>query len=640
MRNLIDKLNYYTRLYDEGNPAISDKEWDDLYFKLVDMEKETGLVYPDSPTQSVSFEVKSALNKSIHNHAMLSLPKTKSYEEVNSFIGNKAYIAMTKCDGLTCSLRYVNGELVSAETRGDGEIGEDILHNAKVIPSIPNRISYKDELILDGEIVCLNSDFLEFVDDYKNPRNFAAGSIRLLDAKESSKRKLTFVVWDVIKGLEDIDSLASCLGQVKELGFTIVPFCSTEKIDAETNMNEIIKFADIPMDGIVFKFDSRSYSKTLGKTEHHFNNAIALKLYDEEYETKLLDIEYETSRNGVLTPVAVFEPIDIDGSEVSRASMHNLSIMRELLGRYPEYRQTIYVIKANQIIPQIVRAKYKNDMPHDHVLSSGVLTHCPVCGEPIREIISDGGVDTLICSNEMCPSKIINILDHYCGKSGMDIKGLSKATLKKLLEWNWVKDIKDIYELSKYRTQWIHKIGFGVASVDKILAAIEESKNCELDKFLVALGIPLVGPKVAKEISIKFPSWADFFNSVNEKFNYSTLPNFGYEMSKSILNFDYSQANYIAENYLNFASNDNSVSGDSMAGLTFVITGKVNKFRNRNELQEIIEAFGGKVSSSVSRNTNYLINNDSESGSSKNRTAKQLGVKIITEEEFQKLFLE
>ena len=359
IHNLIDKLNVYTKFYDEGHPVISDKEWDDMYFKLQNLENESGIYLEDSPTQRVSFQVVNELKKVTHNHPMLSLDKTKDINEIQKFVYNNDYIAMAKMDGLTCSLRYMNGRLVSAETRGNGLVGEDILHNALQVKNIPNRINFQDELIVDGEIICTYENFKDFESEYKNPRNFASGSIRLLDSKESSMRKLSFVAWDCIKGLNDFTLLGK-LYKLSDFGFTIVP---TRRDIVNYNIEKVIKNIQLdcqkleyPIDGVVFKYNKCSEYEAAGRTDHHFKGGIAYKFYDEEYETRLLDITYEVSRNGILTPVAVFEPINIDGTEISKASLSNLSILEDTLGQ-PYVGQKIWVTKRNQIIPKIERAE-------------------------------------------------------------------------------------------------------------------------------------------------------------------------------------------------------------------------------------------------------------------------------------------
>lgn len=365
IKGKVDKLNYYTKLYDEGRPEISDKEWDDLYFELVYLETSTGIYLPESPTQRVNYEVKNELLKVTHNHPMLSLNKTKDISEVEAFIGNKEYIVMAKMDGLTCSLYYQKGRLVRAETRGNGIIGEDITHNALVIPSIPKKINYQDDLIVDGEVICTYENFKEFENNYKNPRNFASGSIRLLDANECAKRKLTFVAWDAVEGL-NYEHLHTKLYKLDKLGFITVPFHVKSNIPNDninqpnvTTMIDWIRTENpiFPIDGAVIKYDKVEEYYAAGRTDHHFKGGLAYKFYDEEYETKLIDIEWTMGRTGVLTPVAILEPIEIDGTEVSRASLHNISIMEKTLHGAGWKGQRVKVAKMNMIIPQITSAE-------------------------------------------------------------------------------------------------------------------------------------------------------------------------------------------------------------------------------------------------------------------------------------------
>ena len=354
IEELVTLLNDYTKLYDEGKPAISDKEWDDLYFELLSLEEETGLIFHNSPSQKVVFTAVSALEKKEHNHQMLSLDKTKDIAEVASFLHGAEYIAMNKMDGLTCSLRYIDGRLVSAETRGNGLIGENILHNARVISNIPKAISYKEELIVDGEVICNYESFKEFASEYKNPRNFAAGSIRLLDAKECATRKLSFVAWDVIVGFNSCTKVNKRLDKLTEYGFTVVPFTSGNGIEKDiVKLKLSASTFDYPIDGVVFKFDDIEYGKSLGQTEHHFKNAIAFKFYDEEVETTLRDIEWTMGRTGVLTPVAIYDDVEINSNIYNRASLHNVSTMKLILGEEPYVGQKIKVYLANMIIPQI-----------------------------------------------------------------------------------------------------------------------------------------------------------------------------------------------------------------------------------------------------------------------------------------------
>ena len=362
IRTLIEQLNYHTSLYDEGKPQISDKEWDDMYFELVSLEEKTGIKYEDSPTQRVNFTVLNELTKVTHDHPMLSLDKTKDIEDVKTFIGTQPYVAMCKMDGLTCSLTYENGKLISAETRGDGQVGEDILHNAIAINNIPKVISYRERLVIDGEVICDYFNFKKFEKDYKNPRNFAAGSIRLLDSKESHSRGLSFIAWDVVQGFEELQFLSEKLNELDILGFYTVPltFSSNVMEDVEY-LKAIASGLQYPIDGIVFKYDNIDYYYAQGMTDHHFKGGLAYKFYDESYETTLIDIEWTMGRTGQITPIALFEKVYIDGTEVSRASLSNISIMEKTLGKKPFKGQKIYVSKRNMIIPKIERAKDEND---------------------------------------------------------------------------------------------------------------------------------------------------------------------------------------------------------------------------------------------------------------------------------------
>lgn len=642
IETLIEKLNYATSKYDTGNPIMSDEDWDNLYFELVSLELESGIYLPNSPTQRIHYAVVNQLEKIEHNHKMLSLEKTKEIDELNTFIGNQEYLLMCKMDGLTCSIRYIDGKLMSAETRGNGLIGENILHNALVIPSIPNKIKYKNEFILDGEIICTYADFEQFNEEYKNPRNFAAGSIRLLDARECQQRKLKFVVWDVIKGFEDKENynLNHLLDLTDDLGFITVPrIVGKGKIDKDLieKIKDLAKQYSYPIDGVVGKFNNISYGKSLGETAHHFKNAMAFKFYDETYPTVLKNIEWTMGRTGVLTPIAVFEPIDVDGSTIERASMHNISVMRELLGENAHVGQRVEVFKANMIIPQIGTA----DKESYGEVNFEIPNTCPICGSPATQR-TDIDSTVLYCTNDMCEGKLINKLDHFCGKSGLDIKGLSTATLEKLMDWGWVNNIIDIYNLRNYGKEWMSKPGFGLKSVSNILNAIEASKNCTLQAFICALGIPLIGSSASKDLCKHFSSWSEFRDAIDSNFKFYTLNGFGYEMDRAICKFDYTTADILAKEYLNIEEKSLSTvttGSDNLNGVTVVITGKLVQFKNRSALQSEIENRGGKVASSVSKNTKYLINNDNTSNSAKNLSAQKLGIPILTEQDFIEKFL-
>ena len=629
IRNLIDKLNYYTKLYDAGTPAITDYQWDNLYFMLVQLENEYKIYYPDSPTQSINYQIVNNLKKVEHNHKMLSLAKTKSIDDVTNFLGNNDFVAMAKMDGLTCSLLYEDGKLISAETRGNGIIGEDVTHNARVIPSIPKRINFKDRLVIDGEIICLVKDFEPFAEKYKNPRNFASGSIRLLDAKECATRNLTFIAWDLIEGIEE-DNFVTRLDFLRDLGFTIVPWIQENISYAIGDIQDICKKDGYPIDGLVFKFNSISYGKSQGETAHHFKNAIAYKFYDEEYETKLLNIEYTMGRTGILTPVAIFEPVDDGDSIIERASLHNLNIMKEILGSFPYKNEKIWVCKMNMIIPQITKAEKRCSFEDFHFEIPQV---CPICGQPTA--INES--EQLYCTNPDCEGKFLNKIDHFCSKKGLDIKGLSKATLEKLINKGWINSFKDIFLLKEHYTEWKSMSGFGEKSVRNILNSIEASKSTTLSAFLSAIGIPLVGKTIAKELEKNgIVSYEDFRQKVNEKFDFTIFDGFGPEINSAILNHDYSMADEIIE-LLTFSSvelNKTSSSESKLNGLVFVVTGSLINFKNREELKEFIEKNGGKMTTTISSKTTALINNNTNSTSSKNLTAKKLGVPIYSENEF------
>ena len=644
MENLIEELNAATRAYDEGKPYMSDHEWDELYFELLQLEKKYGIAYSNSPTQKIDFQVMSSLSKIEHNHPMLSLAKTKDLEEVKAFVGKHSYLAMCKMDGLTCSLRYYNGKLVSAETRGNGLVGEDILHNALVIPSIPKYIAYKDELIVDGEIICCLDTFTnKFADTYKNARNFAAGSIRLLDSQECHSRDLTFVAWDVIKGFDYEDELFWKLNSLQQLDFTIVPHVAVYQtkrtnIDFQKDVDNMQRQAQenaYPIDGLVFKFNDVAYGKSLGATEHHFRNAIAYKFYDETYPTVLKDIEWTMGRTGVLTPIAIVEPIDIDGSTVGRASLHNIDILQQTLHSSGWKGQKVEIYKANMIIPQIYSAEQDDDrtklyFDYPHI--------CPVCGGR-TEVRKDTNTNNLYCTNADCEGKLINKLDHFCGKKGLDIKGLSKATLEKLIEWGWVSELVDIYKLAEHQNEWMQKPGFGAKSVANILTAIEASKNPTLQAFISSLGIPLIGKSMSKELVKSINSYEEFRKMVDEKFDFSCLDGFADSKTEAIWNFDYRQADAVYEVVKPLQVEEAVDNQNSLAGYTIVITGKLVNFKNRGQLQAAIEAKGGKVVGSVSNNTDFLINNDNKSNSAKNVAAQKLNIPIITESEFTERFL-
>ena len=643
IKELIEKLNYYTKLYDEGHPAISDKEWDDMYFKLQNLERMYQIYLPESPTQSIDYQVVNQLQKVQHNHLMLSLDKTKSLEDIYSFIKDKDYIGMAKMDGLTCSLKYLNGKLVSAETRGNGIEGENILHNALVVSNIPKRIDYLNELIVDGEIICTYYNFNNFKNDYKNPRNFASGSIRLLDSSECAKRKLSFIAWDCVSGFHDA-TLSEKLHDLEALDFDVVPYfiggigSDLDDIEQQTNyIKNECKDYEYPIDGLVFKLDNCKEYDAAGRTDHHFKGGLAYKFYDEVYETRLKDIEWSMGRTGKLTPVAIFNPVDIDGTEVNRASLHNISVMEDL--GIKEYGQLLEVFKSNMIIPQVKRVVPE---PTCDVWMPQNIIHipeiCPICGGPTR-IIQENDSRVLYCNNPNCEGKLLNRIDHFFGKKGLDIKGISKATIEKLIDWGWVNEIADVFELSiRHDEEWKNKPGFGEKSVTNILMAIQNGSYTNLESVIAAAGIPLIGRTVARELAKIFDTYEAFREAIDGDFDFSTIGGFGYEMNKSLKTFNYNELDNIVNKYLTLELKTVNNTNNKLENLTFCITGKVNIFKNRDELSEFIVNQGGKAVSSMSAKVDYLINNDVNSTSAKNKKAQELGKPIINEQVFLDMF--
>lgn len=635
---LIKVLNDATIAYNEGHPVMSDEQWDALYFQLKQIENETGVVYPDSPTrQVIPYDKVSSLSKVRHNHPMLSLDKTKALDEIADFCEDKECIAMAKMDGLTCSLTYENGKLIAAETRGNGEVGEDILHNAKHIKNIPQAIAAQNlRIVIDGEVICTYKDFEPFQDEYRNPRNFASGSIRLLDSELSASRSLSFIAWDGIEGFDN-DKLSDKLEVIKSFGFDVVPWTMSAPADAIEELKNACIELSYPIDGIVFKYNKCSEYNACGRTVHHFKGGIAYKFYDELYDTELLDIEWSMGRTGVLTPVAIFAPVEIDGATIERASLHNVSMLQEVLGVTPYINQPIRIYKANQIIPQVYDAE---KLTREEIEASGheVIEYpvkCPCCGHTL--IPRNDGISTfLVCENNECDGKLINRLDHFFGKKGLDVKGLSIETFEKLINWGMITTFIDVFHLDKYSAELAKKPGFGKKSTENMLKAIEEGKTCELSQFICAIGIPNVGARYAKVLAETFETWEDFLKAVSG-FDFTSLDGFGKEIQCSICSVHYNEADEIAKLLTIKNSLYSREKSTALKGKTFVITGSLQRFPNRDAMIASIEAYGGKVSGSVSKNTSYLINNDIHSQSSKNKTAQKLGIPIITEEEFIKM---
>ena len=632
----IAQLNMWTKAYDEGHPIVSDKKWDEAYFRLVDLENKANIHLPNSPTQKVVYEVQTELKKVTHNHPMLSADKTKDWDKFIQYFGDKDVVGMLKLDGLTLSLRYVDGHLVSAETRGDGEIGEDVTMNATTIASIPKYIDYTDELIIDGEIICRYCDFTAFSGEYANPRNFAAGSIRLLDPNECKKRNLTFVAWHVVKGLTN--DVAKNLNHLVGLGFLTTPWTSSFDWDAKEYLIDCAKELSYPIDGLIGRFMDREYGDSLGATSHHSKAIYAFKFYDETVQARLNTIKWQIGRSGVLTPIACFDPIEIEGTTVERASLHNYSVMRETLGPCAYIGEPLQVYKSNQIIPQILpvddewRYDYGYVVSHCGVSANDEPEFCPCCGKPVYRRVSDSGVENYYCENPQCEGRLVERLEHFCDrKKGLDIRGLSEQTLEKLVDWKWVESIKDLYNLSSRQGEWKNKLGFGEKSVDNILVAIENSKHTTLEKFISAIGIPLIGERVSKILAEKCENWETFRNLIEkDSFSFEEWDGFGYEMNRELKQFNYDEADELAKMFT-FAVVEKA-GNDILKGKTFVITGKLS--RKRDEIKAEIESLGGKVGSSITAKTDYLIANQPEN-TTKYNTALAKGIPIITEEEYK-----
>ena len=645
IKELTKMLNEYRNAYyNESESIISDYEYDKLYDELEKLENETGLSFANSPTKTVGFQVKSELEKIKHSHPMLSLDKTKSVNDLRKFAGDKDCILSLKMDGLTCLLTYENGGLVQAETRGNGDIGELITHNANVFENIPLTIEYRGHFEIEGEAIITYDDFekinkvLPEDKKYKNPRNLVSGSVRQLDNRIAAQRHIKFVAWKVPTEVCS-NSFLNRLKYAKELGFEIVPlFTYSGKSNDKENLPEMIDSLKIkahdhgyPIDGLVMTYNDIQYGESLGLTGHHPRHSVAYKFYDEEFETTLNNIEWTMGKSGCLTPTAVFEPVEIDGTIVERASLHNMSIFKDL---ELSHGDTITVFKANQIIPQV-----SDNL--DRTLNNLCIppSTCPICGGK-TEIVKDNDTEVLMCSNSNCKGKLLGKLSAFASRNKMNIDGLSDETLSKFIARGWLTCFSDIYKLKDYYIHMINMSGFGRKSIDKLIDSIEKSRSVELNRFIAALSIPGVGDSTAKDISKHCEYDFDtFVMRLIDKYNWSVIDGIGEKTSQQINEWIDDSCN--REDFrkllqtiipVNLNTNDNT--DQSLAGKNFVVTGDVTQFKNRKELQKFIESKGGKVTGAVTSKTNWLINNDVESTSSKNKKARELGIPIISEKDF------
>ena len=653
----IERIKYLVTLlnsasdayYNTGNTIMEDREFDALMDELRGLEQETGFIMTASPTQNVGYEVKSELQKIKHNHPMLSLDKTKSLNDILKFLGTQSFVAMPKMDGLTCSIRYLDGQLVSAETRGNGEIGESVLHCARVIKNLPLHIDYKGELIVDGEVIIADDDFqainIKLPEDqkYKNSRNLVSGSIRQLDSSIAAQRNMRFIAWKCVTPIDTNDDNNSFwwrLNQLERFGFEVVWHDIYNISMLENTTVQPIKFLEsvvqvivewankcgYPLDGCVFGYDDITYGESLGATNHHLRSQYAYKFRDEIYETTLLTVEWNPTRTGLISPVAVFEPVDLDGALTTRATLHNLSIIKQLeLG----IGDVITVYRSNMVIPKI----------DDNLTRSNTLiipNHCPCCGA--ETIVKDtDNSQVLMCPNPDCTAKKIAQFTHFVSRKCMNIDGLSEKTLETLISHGFLHNYKDIYHLSTHRNELISLDGFGKKSVDNLLKSIEDSRNVKLENFIVALGIDGIGLSASKTISYYFNGdFNKFIEATLNGFDFTELNDFGKTMNANIQNFIYEHGNSVVSLAAEmcfilpekYSSNDTS-----LANLRFCITGTFSQ--PRESLKSQLEARGAKFVSSVSKNLDVLFVGNS--AGSKFTKAQQLGIQIADEAELMNM---
>ena len=641
MKELGEKLREASRTYyQEDREIMSNVEYDALYDTLSALEKETGIVLADSPTVNVGYEAVEQLPKEEHERPMLSLDKTKEREALREFIGEHPTLLSWKLDGLTIVLTYENGELIKAVTRGNGIVGEVITNNARVFKNIPLKISFKGRLVLRGEAIITYSDFEkinETIGDvdakYKNPRNLCSGSVRQLNNEITAKRNVRFYAFSLVsaEGVDFQNSREMQFRWLNEQGFEVVEY---RKVTAETLDEAMDYFAeavttnDFPSDGLVALYDDIAYGESLGTTAKFPRNAMAFKWADEMRDTRLLEIEWSPSRTGLINPVAIFEPVELEGTTVSRASVHNISIMKELkLG----IGDTIRVYKANMIIPQIAEnLTGSGNAPIPHT--------CPACGQE-TVVKKENDVECLFCVNPGCPAKKIKSFGLFTSRDAMNIDGLSEATLEKFIARGFIHDFGDIFEISRYKDEIVEMEGFGQKSYDNLMESLERAKETTLPRVIYSLGIANIGLANAKVICRHFDNDLDRIRHASLE-EVSDIDTIGPVIAGNLVAyFKDEDNNRRLDHLMSFLhiQEDSPKQEQIFEGMNFVITGSLVHFGNRSEAKELIESLGGKVTGSVTKKTNYLINNDIQSNSSKNKKARELGILILSEEDFRKL---
>ena len=641
MKELGEKLREASRAYyQEDREIMSNVEYDALYDTLSALEKETGIVLADSPTVNVGYEAVEQLPKEEHERPMLSLDKTKEREALRQFIGEHPTLLSWKLDGLTIVLTYENGELIKAVTRGNGIVGEVITNNARVFKNIPLKISFKGRLVLRGEAIITYSDFEkinETIGDadakYKNPRNLCSGSVRQLNNEITAKRNVRFYAFSLVsaEGVDFRNSREVQFRWLNEQGFEVVEY---RKVTAGTLDEAMDYFAeavttnDFPSDGLVALYDDIAYGESLGTTAKFPRNAMAFKWADEMRDTRLLEIEWSPSRTGLINPVAIFEPVELEGTTVSRASVHNISIMKELkLG----IGDTIRVYKANMIIPQIAEnLTGSGNAPIPHT--------CPACGQE-TVVKKENDVECLFCVNPGCPAKKIKSFGLFTSRDAMNIDGLSEATLEKFIARGFIHDFGDIFEISRYKDEIVEMEGFGQKSYDNLMESLERAKETTLPRVIYSLGIANIGLANAKVICRHFDNDLDRIRHASLE-EVSDIDTIGPVIAGNLVAyFKDEDNNRRLDHLMSFLhiQEDSPKQEQIFEGMNFVITGSLVHFGNRSEAKELIESLGGKVTGSVTKKTNYLINNDIQSNSSKNKKARELGIPILSEEDFRKL---